>query len=73
MRDGFAYLADAATDPNFRNRGLQTALLAHRLHYAANVGASFACSGAAFGSVSHRNMERAGMKIQFVRALWTRL
>jgi len=67
------YLADASTDPAFRNRGLQSALLAHRLQHAAKVGARFACSGAAFGSVSHRNMERAGMKLQFVRALWTRL
>jgi ribosomal protein S18 acetylase RimI-like enzyme len=69
----FCYLADASTDPVFRNRGLHTALVAHRLRDAAGQGARFACSGAAFGSASHRNMEKAGMKLQFVRALWTRL
>jgi len=29
------------------------------------------CSGAAFQSGSHRNMERAGMRMQFVRSIWT--
>jgi hypothetical protein len=52
---------------------LQTALLAHRLRHAAEQGATHVCSGAAFLSSSHRNMVRAGMTLQFVRALWTRL
>jgi ribosomal protein S18 acetylase RimI-like enzyme len=73
LRDGFAYLADATTDPTFRGRGLQTALLAHRLRHAAAQGAEFACSGASFLSTSHRNMVRAGMTLQFVRAIWTRI
>jgi ribosomal protein S18 acetylase RimI-like enzyme len=71
--NGFGYLADAATDPAYRRRGLQTALLAHRLRHAAEQGATHVCSGAAFLSSSHRNMVRAGMTLQFVRALWTRL
>jgi GNAT superfamily N-acetyltransferase len=71
VRDGFGYLADAATDPAFRGRGLQTALLAHRLRHAAAQGAAYVCSGATFLSTSHRNMVRAGMTLQFVRALWT--
>jgi ribosomal protein S18 acetylase RimI-like enzyme len=69
MGDGLAYLADAATDPIYRGRGLQTALLAHRLRYAAAQGVEYACSAAAFLSTSHRNMVRAGMTLQFVRAL----
>ena len=73
LRDGFGYLADAATDPKFRGRGLQTALLAHRLRHAAERGASHVCSGAGFLTSSHRNMARAGMTLQFVRALWTPL
>jgi hypothetical protein len=52
---------------------LQTALLAHRLRHAAEQGATHVCSGAAFLSSSHRNMVRAGMTLQFVRGLWTRL
>ena len=71
LRDGFAYLADAATAPASRGRGLQSALLAHRLRQAAVEGAEYACSGASFLSTSHRNMVRAGMRLQFVRALWT--
>ena len=71
LRDGVAYLADASTDPKFRGRGLQSALLAHRLRHAAEQGADYACSGASFLSTSHRNMVRAGMRLQFVRALWT--
>ena len=71
VREGFAYLADAATDPKFRGRGLQAALLAHRLRHAAEHGAEYACSGASFLSTSHRNMVRAGMTLQFVRAVWT--
>lgn len=73
LREGFGYLADAATDPKFRRRGLQTALLAHRLRYAGARGASYVSSGATFLSSSHRNMVRAGMTLQFVRALWTAL
>jgi GNAT superfamily N-acetyltransferase len=73
VRDGFGYLADATTGPKFRRRGLQTALLAHRLRHAAEQGAAYVCSGATFLSSSHRNMVRAGMTLQFVRALWTPL
>ena len=71
LRDGFGYLADATTDPALRGRGLQTALLAHRLRHAAEQGAGYVSSGATFLSSSHRNMVRAGMTLQFVRALWT--
>src|SRR6201999_2449389 len=53
VREGFAYLADAATDPQYRGRGLQTALLAHRLRHAAEQGVTHVCSGASFLSSSH--------------------
>jgi ribosomal protein S18 acetylase RimI-like enzyme len=73
VRDKAAYLADAATDPQFRGRGLQTALLRRRIADAKAAGVDFVCSGAAYLSASHRNMERVGMRIQFVRAIWTAL
>ena len=73
LSDGFGYLADATTDPVYRGCGLQTALLAHRLRHAAEQGTEYVCSGAAFLSSSHRNMVRAGMTLQFVRALWTQV
>jgi GNAT superfamily N-acetyltransferase len=65
------YFADATTDPAFRGRGLHTALLARRWQDAHAAGVDVVCSGAAFLSSSHRNMERTGMRIQFTRAIWT--
>jgi ribosomal protein S18 acetylase RimI-like enzyme len=69
--DGVGYLADAATDPAFRGQGFQSALLRRRIHDAGTAGADLVFSGAAPFSASHRNMERAGMRVQFVRSLWT--
>src|SRR5262245_41422427 len=73
VRGKAAYLADAATDPQFRGRGLQTALLRRRIADAKTAGVDFVCSGASYLSASHRNMERVGLRIQFVRAIWTAL
>jgi ribosomal protein S18 acetylase RimI-like enzyme len=71
LHERVAYLADATTDPAFRNRGLQTALLKRRIRDAGAAGAEIVFSGAAPFSTSHRNMEQVGLKLQFVRALWT--
>jgi GNAT superfamily N-acetyltransferase len=71
VEDGVGYLADAACDPLHRRRGLHTALLARRIRECSSAGVEFICSGAAFLSASHRNMERAGMRIQFNRSIWT--
>jgi hypothetical protein len=71
VRDKVGYCADAATVPAFRGNGLQAALLRRRIVDAGAAGVDFVCSGAAYLSTSHRNMERAGMRVQFVRALWT--
>jgi ribosomal protein S18 acetylase RimI-like enzyme len=71
MKDRVGYLADATTDPAFRRRGFQSALLRRRIRDAAAGGANLVFSGAAPFSTSHRNMERAGLRVQFVRSLWT--
>lgn len=71
IRNKVAYLADASCDPAYRRRGLQLALLQRRISEAVAAGVDFICSGAAFQSGSHRNMERAGMRVQFVRSIWT--
>jgi hypothetical protein len=71
VHDGVGYLADSATDPVFRRRGLQYALLRRRMSEAAAMGADIVFSGAEPFSSSHRNMERAGLRQQFVRAKWT--
>lgn len=72
LHDGVGYFADAATRPEFRGRGLQTALLCHRAAAAAQAGAELTYSQAAFGSTSHRNMERIGLRVLSTRAIWTR-
>ena len=71
VEDGIGYLADASCDPNYRRRGLHRALLARRISACCAAGVEFICSGAAFLSTSHRNMERAGLRIQFMRSIWT--
>lgn len=68
-----AYCADATTDPAFRRRGLHSALLHRRIMDARNAGADLVTSGAEFLSASYRNMERMGMRLMFVRALWSPL
>jgi ribosomal protein S18 acetylase RimI-like enzyme len=73
VHSGVGYLADSATDPAFRGQGLHTALLYRRMRDASAAGVDFVCSGAAFLSTSHRNMERAGMRLLFLRATWTPL
>ena len=71
VQEGVGYLADAATAPGMRNRGLQTALLKRRISDACIAGVDVVFSGAAPFSTSHRNMERVGLRVQFVRSLWT--
>jgi len=71
VHDGVAYLADSATDPSFRRRGLQAALLRRRLRDAGLAGADIVFSGVELFSSSHRNMERVGLRLQFIRAKWT--
>jgi hypothetical protein len=71
VHDRVGYLADATTAPSMRNRGLQTALLRRRISDAVGAGADILFSGATPLSTSHRNMERVGLRVQFVRALWT--
>lgn len=70
---GVGYLADCATAPACRGRGLHAALLCRRLRDASAAGVDLVCSGADFLSTSHRNMERAGMRILFLRSIWKRL
>jgi GNAT superfamily N-acetyltransferase len=73
MHGTVGYLADAATDPAFRRRGLHAALLVRRIADARTAGAALVFSGAEFLSGSYRNMERIGMRLLFTRAIWTPL
>jgi hypothetical protein len=48
-------------------------LLRRRFQDAIAARVDFVCGGAAFLSPSHRNMERAGMRLLFLRSIWTPL
>jgi len=70
VHDGVALLAGASTDPAFRGRGAQAALLDTRLAYAASMGCELAMMGALPGSASQRNGERQGFRIAYTRIKW---
>lgn len=65
-----ADLAAAATVPEARNRGVQSALLAERFKLAGSLGCDYIIGQAQFGSASQRNMQRAGMNIAYTKAIW---
>jgi ribosomal protein S18 acetylase RimI-like enzyme len=71
INDGVGYLADAATAPAFRGHGLHAALLRQRIRDASAAGVDFVFSGAEPMGTSHRNMERAGLRLHFLRTKWT--
>lgn len=73
VKDEIATLAAAATLPEYRSIGVQSALLHKRIQVAIEKGAKYITSEAAFGSASHRNMERAGLKLAYTKALWNKL
>lgn len=66
-----ASCALAATLPEYRSRGLQTALLHRRMVEAHIAGCRLMAAQAAFGSTSQNNMERAGFQLAWTRAFWT--
>ena len=68
--DGLGYLANAATVPDMRGRGCQTALLTRRIADAAESGCDMVASLAEFGSGSQRNLERAGLRVAYTQAVW---
>ncbi|WP_422657131.1 GNAT family N-acetyltransferase [Paenibacillus sp. EC2-1] len=71
IKNGIASLTFAATIPDHRSKGLQQALLRRRLAKAIEEKCRLAVSQCSFLSQSHRNMERTGMKLGYVRTTWT--
>jgi GNAT superfamily N-acetyltransferase len=62
--DGEAgFLANAATVSRWRRRGVQTALIRHRIALARAAGCRRVCALAQVGSGSQRNLERAGLAL----------
>ena len=71
IADRVAYLADGTTAPAYRGLGLHAALLRRRIRDASAAGVDFVFSGAEPMGTSHRNMERAGLRLHFLRTKWT--
>ena len=65
-----AYLANASTVPAFRGRGCQTALIRRRILDAAAAGCTLVCCQTALASPSQRNLERAGLRVAYVKTVW---
>ncbi len=72
-KNGVATLAASATVPDFRNKGVQTALIQKRIQRALEEGCRYLVGQAAFGSVSQKNMERAGLKVAYTNAIWEKV
>jgi GNAT superfamily N-acetyltransferase len=68
---GVGYLATAATLPEFRGQGVQTALIRHRSAVARDSGCDLVAGHAAAGSASQRTMERCGLRLAFTKVLWS--
>jgi GNAT superfamily N-acetyltransferase len=70
IHEGVALFAGAATLPEMRKRGLQTALLEERMRFAFDQGCDLAMMVALPGSESQRNVERKGFRIAYTRTKW---
>ena len=69
---GVAQLTGAAVLPVHRRRGVQTALLAHRLHAAASRGCDVAVVTTQPGSKSQANVQKLGFHLLYARAILVR-
>jgi GNAT superfamily N-acetyltransferase len=67
-----AALYGSATLPEFRRRGVQTALIARRLHEAARAGCEYAVVSTQPGGGSQRNMERRGFRVAYTKVVVVR-
>jgi GNAT superfamily N-acetyltransferase len=70
--EGVASLSGAGVVPEWRGRGLQLALVEARLAWAARRGCAVAASAVAPGGASQRNLERAGFRVAYPKAVMVR-
>jgi GNAT superfamily N-acetyltransferase len=61
-----------STMPEYRGRGVQTALIAKRLHEAGLAGCEYAVVSTHPGSGSQRNMERRGFRVAYTKTVMVR-
>lgn len=67
---GVGWLNSGATVQRYRGRGVQTALIRHRIDLARQLGTDLVCSLVAAGSASERNLRRGGLEPLCDRELW---
>ena len=67
IHQGVASFGGAGTLPEFRNRGVQTALLLARIAAAARAGCDLAMVATGPGTGSQRNVERLGFRVVYTR------
>lgn len=67
ITDGVGWLSADATLPEYRGRGVQTAIQLARLKAAASAGCELAVTESLPGSASMRNMERRGFRVAYTR------
>jgi hypothetical protein len=72
VKDRTASLAAAATLPSLRKNGVHRALISKRIEQALLEECDVIVGQAKFGSTSQNNMERAGMRIGYTKAIWVK-
>ncbi|WP_059046760.1 GNAT family N-acetyltransferase [Paenibacillus rubinfantis] len=70
VRGDTGYLANDFTFPDFRGRGVQTALIRHRLQTAESLGLKRVYTDVEFASGSHANMLRCGFELVYMNTFW---
>jgi hypothetical protein len=70
LNDGVGLLADATTLPSFRGKGCHTAMIYHRIAQAEQQNCDLLTSFVEFGSTSHLNLERAGLRVAYTKSMW---
>ena len=70
MENGIGLLADATTVPEFRGMGCHTSMIHHRVAQAEKQNCDLLTSFVEFGSSSHLNLERAGLRVAYTKSMW---
>ncbi|RJO77150.1 GNAT family N-acetyltransferase [Nocardia panacis] len=72
LYEGIAQFSGASTLPEFRRRGVQGTLLAHRIDAATAAGCDLAVVVTLPGSTSQQNVQKLGFQLLYVRAVLVR-
>ncbi len=71
IMDGVGFFGTAGVLPEYRGRGIQSALIRRRLADAPALGCDLALGGGSMGTTTFRNFERAGLRLIPTGMHWT--